>query len=263
MRGALITVRCDCGGIGYVPYDERWECDACGRRWNTGQIPAEEYWGIMRDMRRMRITVLTTALALVVPIAVAIPLAVVMTVPIVPVFALVAALALIIMMTLAIVVGTMAIALMHAIVLTPVRLLPAGVTVAIIVTVATVLALAINVTGPTTITQTVSVGPNSAGCTPSPGGATCQLTLALPAGTYTGEVLVTTNNTSMTVPVTLTVATAAETYFDSLPGAIMFSMITAAPNPPANQVFQIRNAGSGTLNWTLTPLTADGGLVMR
>ena len=68
VRGAQITIRCDCGGIGYVSYGERWECPTCHRRWNTGQIPAEEYWGIMRDMRRMRISVLVTALALVVPI---------------------------------------------------------------------------------------------------------------------------------------------------------------------------------------------------
>ena len=68
VRGALITIRCDCGGIGYVPYDVRWECPTCHRRWNTGQIPAAEYWAIMRDMRRMRINVLTTALGIVVPI---------------------------------------------------------------------------------------------------------------------------------------------------------------------------------------------------
>ena len=68
VRGALITVRCDCGGVGYVPYGERWECPTCHRRWNTGQIPAEEYWGIMRDMRRMRINVLATALGLIIPI---------------------------------------------------------------------------------------------------------------------------------------------------------------------------------------------------
>ena len=68
VRGAVITIRCDCGGVGYVPYDARWECPACHRRWNTGQIPAEEYWGIMRDMRRMRINVLTTALGIVIPI---------------------------------------------------------------------------------------------------------------------------------------------------------------------------------------------------
>ena len=68
MRGAVITIRCDCGGVGYVPYDARWECPTCHRRWNTSQIPAEEYWGIMRDMRRMRINVLATALGIVIPI---------------------------------------------------------------------------------------------------------------------------------------------------------------------------------------------------
>jgi len=70
VRGAQITVRCDCGGVGYVPYGERWQCATCHRRWNTGQIPAEEYWGIMRDMRRMRISVILTALTFVVPIVV-------------------------------------------------------------------------------------------------------------------------------------------------------------------------------------------------
>jgi hypothetical protein len=75
MRGAQITVRCDCGGIGYVPYGERWDCSRCSRRWNTGQIPAEEYWGIMRDMRRLRISVIGTALAMVIPIAALTPVA--------------------------------------------------------------------------------------------------------------------------------------------------------------------------------------------
>lgn len=49
-------------------------------------------------------------------------------------------------------------------------------------------AVAINVSGPTTISQTVSVGPTSSGCTPAPGGSTCQLALTLPAGTYTGTI---------------------------------------------------------------------------
>jgi len=48
--------------------------------------------------------------------------------------------------------------------------------------------LAINVTGPTTINQNVIVGPNASGCTPAPGGTACQLSLTLPAGTYTGTV---------------------------------------------------------------------------
>src|SRR5215831_5517516 len=68
MRGAQITVRCECGGIGYVPYGQRWQCDNCRRRWNTTQIPADEYWGIMRDMRKLRINVMLTMLGLVVPV---------------------------------------------------------------------------------------------------------------------------------------------------------------------------------------------------
>ena len=74
MRGALITVRCDCGEVGFVAYGERWVCRKCRRAWNTAQIPAEEYWGIMRDMRRMRLTVIGVALAMVVPIAALVPL---------------------------------------------------------------------------------------------------------------------------------------------------------------------------------------------
>jgi hypothetical protein len=70
MRGAQITVRCDCGGIGYVPHGERWKCATCGRTWNTAQIPADEYWGIMRDMRQLRIKVIATALGLMVPVLV-------------------------------------------------------------------------------------------------------------------------------------------------------------------------------------------------
>jgi len=70
MRGATITVRCDCGGIGYIPYGERWTCRKCGRTWNTEQIPADEYWGIMREMRRLRLTVMGMAVAIVAPIAV-------------------------------------------------------------------------------------------------------------------------------------------------------------------------------------------------
>ncbi|HEY6279696.1 MAG TPA: hypothetical protein VIX86_25590 [Streptosporangiaceae bacterium] len=68
MRGAKITVRCDCGEVGYVAYGDRWVCGKCRRAWNTAQIPAEEYWGIMRDMRKLRITVIVVALSTMVPI---------------------------------------------------------------------------------------------------------------------------------------------------------------------------------------------------
>jgi len=39
------------------------------RRWNTGQIPAEEYWAIMRDnCAGVRINVLATALGMIIPV---------------------------------------------------------------------------------------------------------------------------------------------------------------------------------------------------
>jgi Flp pilus assembly protein TadB len=62
VRGARITVRCDCGTVAYVAYGERWTCEKCHRRWNTGQIPAEEYWGVMREMRRYRFAAIGMAL---------------------------------------------------------------------------------------------------------------------------------------------------------------------------------------------------------
>jgi hypothetical protein len=49
-------------------------------------------------------------------------------------------------------------------------------------------ALAINMSGPTTISQTVAVGPNATGCSPAPGGTSCQLALTIPAGTYAGTI---------------------------------------------------------------------------
>jgi hypothetical protein len=56
-----------------VPYGQVWACEACGRRWNTGQIPSEEYWGIMRQMRRYRLQVVAVALLVV---AIFVPLAI-------------------------------------------------------------------------------------------------------------------------------------------------------------------------------------------
>jgi hypothetical protein len=63
MRGAPITIRCDCGQVERVPYGQTWVCPDCGRRWNTEQIPAEEYWEIMREMRRYRLQVVGVSLA--------------------------------------------------------------------------------------------------------------------------------------------------------------------------------------------------------
>jgi hypothetical protein len=71
MRGPPITVRCECGETKHVPYPEMWQCDRCGRRWNTAQIPAEEYWAILREMRRYRISAIGVAVVLGVGFAVA------------------------------------------------------------------------------------------------------------------------------------------------------------------------------------------------
>lgn len=64
VKGPPITVRCDCGEARPVPYGERWTCERCRRTWNTAQIPADEYWGIMRAMRRYRLSVIGVALGL-------------------------------------------------------------------------------------------------------------------------------------------------------------------------------------------------------
>lgn len=64
MKGPPITVSCHCGEVRHVPYGETWTCETCGRRWNTTQIPADAYWGIMREMRNYRLVVFGVALGL-------------------------------------------------------------------------------------------------------------------------------------------------------------------------------------------------------
>jgi len=64
MRGPPITIRCECGRVEQVPFGDTWQCEKCARRWNTKQIPADEYWGIMREMRQFRLTAIAAALVL-------------------------------------------------------------------------------------------------------------------------------------------------------------------------------------------------------
>ncbi len=82
----------------------------------------------------------------------------------------------------------------------------------------------------------------------------------LAVGTYTGQIVITSQsgNLSMNVPVTLTVAAAATTFFDNVPGQMTFTMQTAG-TAITGQTLQIRNGGTGTLNWTLEQSTSDGG----
>jgi Flp pilus assembly protein TadB len=66
-----ITIRCECGESRDVAYGDRWRCERCGRSWNTQQIPAEEYDGLLRRMRRHKVEALAaTAIA----VAVMVPL---------------------------------------------------------------------------------------------------------------------------------------------------------------------------------------------
>jgi hypothetical protein len=69
VKGAPVTVACDCGEMKHVPYGETWQCESCGRRWNTSQIPPDEYWGLMRTMRRLRLSVIGVAIGLTVVFA--------------------------------------------------------------------------------------------------------------------------------------------------------------------------------------------------
>ncbi|NUR75751.1 MAG: hypothetical protein HOQ28_05620 [Thermoleophilia bacterium] len=66
MRAPPITIRCDCGATRQVPYGERWPCESCGKQWNTAQIPADEYHGILREMRRFRLSAIGFAVVIAV-----------------------------------------------------------------------------------------------------------------------------------------------------------------------------------------------------
>ena len=56
-----ITISCECGEKRDVAYGERWQCETCGRAWNTAQIPAEEYEQLLRSVRRHKLEALVAA----------------------------------------------------------------------------------------------------------------------------------------------------------------------------------------------------------
>jgi hypothetical protein len=51
-RGPPITLTCECGERRDLRYGERWQCEKCGRTWDTNRIPAEEYAAIIHGKRR-------------------------------------------------------------------------------------------------------------------------------------------------------------------------------------------------------------------
>jgi len=61
MKRPPITIKCECGEVKNVAYGQRWVCDRCQRSWNTNQIPAEEYEGLLRRVRRHKVEALAMA----------------------------------------------------------------------------------------------------------------------------------------------------------------------------------------------------------
>jgi hypothetical protein len=64
MRKPPITVKCECGETNELAYGERWQCEQCQRSWDTNQIPAAEYDGLLRRMRRVRLEAIAFAAVL-------------------------------------------------------------------------------------------------------------------------------------------------------------------------------------------------------
>jgi hypothetical protein len=54
IKGPPITVTCECGAETHLAYGERWACERCGRQYDTGRIPAEQYQQIRRTQLRFR-----------------------------------------------------------------------------------------------------------------------------------------------------------------------------------------------------------------
>jgi hypothetical protein len=63
-RGPLITVTCECGERRELRYGERWQCEGCGRTFDTNKIPLEEYASIRRTQLRYRMFPLISGLLL-------------------------------------------------------------------------------------------------------------------------------------------------------------------------------------------------------
>jgi hypothetical protein len=55
LRGPPITITCECGEKRNLRYGEAWDCERCGKRWDTQQIPAEQYETIRRLQWRFRL----------------------------------------------------------------------------------------------------------------------------------------------------------------------------------------------------------------
>ena len=120
------------------------------------------------------------------------------------------------------------------------------------------------------VTSTTSTGGNwltvttGAGCalcsTPHSVFASANPPVTLAAGTYNGQIVLTaqSGSASLTIPVTLTIVAAGGAYLDNTPGQMSFALTTGGATPPAQNI-DVRNGGPGTLNFTISGTTSDGG----
>ena len=53
-RGPPITLTCECGERRELRYGEQWQCEKCGRMWNTTRISMEQYDAVRRVQLRLR-----------------------------------------------------------------------------------------------------------------------------------------------------------------------------------------------------------------
>ncbi|MBV8068005.1 MAG: hypothetical protein JO113_08500 [Candidatus Eremiobacteraeota bacterium] len=116
--------------------------------------------------------------------------------------------------------------------------------------------LAISVSGPTTINQTISVGPNSSGCTPAPGGSGCQLALSLPAGTYVGTV----NNTAVAFTVVAATNNVLNLTLGGVPDTV--AVVPASPASAQNAQNGIDLYGAGRHALLVETLDANNNVMV-
>ena len=83
--------------------------------------------------------------------------------------------------------------------------------------------------------------------------------VTLQPGMYAGQIVFSSGSKVITIQVVLTIVAVGQATFDTLPGQLAFSMATNTSGPPS-EIIQVRNAAtSGSLAWTVTASTADGG----
>jgi hypothetical protein len=59
-------VTCECGGSAKLPYGEQWTCEGCGRAYDTGKVPREDYDVVRRTQLRYRALPIAVGVAVLV-----------------------------------------------------------------------------------------------------------------------------------------------------------------------------------------------------